>query len=252
MSITPTKKSGLQTVGSCTRNWPKSTCGLVFEGGQDHDQIITTRKGTGGFNLKVTGVGAHAGNQHADGVNAIHALSLLVPRLEALTDYDEGTTVNVGVIHGGTSKNTVPEEANCSIDVRITSQDCADQVVNALKEIASNPFTDFENLPSKFAQVKVELTGAIRRPPMESSEASEALRASYENFASLEGLDIGRAPLQGGGSDANLLAAKGVPCIDGLGPYGKFMHSPKEWSSLSSLKQRTKALAGFLVNAQGI
>ena len=60
------------------------------------------------------------------------------------------------------------------------------------------------------------------------------------------GLKVGAAPLQGGGSDANLLAAHGVPAIDGLGPFGKHFHKIEEWSSLSSLNKRTKALARFL------
>ncbi len=59
---------------------------------------------------------------------------------------------------------------------------------------------------------------------------------------------MGEAPLQGGGSDANLLAANGVPVIDGLGPFGKHFHKVEEWSSLSSLQKRTEALASFLVH----
>ena len=56
-------------------------------------------------------------------------------------------------------------------------------------------------------------------------------------------------PDTGGGSDANLLVALGVPCIDGLGPYGEYFHQVSEWCSLRSLVRRTAALAWFLAEA---
>ena len=226
-----------------------STAALVFEGGREEDQIITDRKGTGGFRLEVRGREAHAGNQHAHGINAIHAIALLVPRLEQLTDYTAGTTVNVGTIRGGNAKNTVPGSAAIDIDVRITTAQAGRQFEAALHELVDRPFQDLPGLPAKFAEAAVTLTGSIRRWPMESTPASEALRERYEHAAAAEALGTGRAPLQGGGSDANLLAAQGVPCIDGLGPYGQFMHSPKEWSSLASLQKRTRALARFIFDS---
>ena len=224
-----------------------STHALVFEGGREGDHIITSRKGTGGLTLRVTGVGAHAGNQHEDGVSAIHALSLIIQKVEAFTDYAAGTTVNVGLVKGGTSKNTVPESAECGIDIRVTSREAGERVMAALENIASDPFGGSDVYPPKLGKVGVQLENVLFRPPMESTPASKSLRETYETFAQREGLGTGAAPLQGGGSDANLLSANGVPCIDGLGPYGKFMHSPKEWSSLESLRKKTRALAGFLL-----
>ena len=37
---------------------------------------------------------------------------------QRLTDYARGITVNVGAFTGGTSKNTVPEKAECQLDMR--------------------------------------------------------------------------------------------------------------------------------------
>src|SRR5262249_10947830 len=47
-----------------------SAC-LVFESGRTNDAIVTRRKGTGGMTVVAHGKAAHAGNNHADGVNAI-------------------------------------------------------------------------------------------------------------------------------------------------------------------------------------
>lgn len=225
---------------------PRLRVALVFEAGRDRDLIVTARKGGGMFELTVHGKAAHAGNDHASGVNAIHALALLVPRIEAITDYARGITVNVGVIEGGTSKNTVPERARCLIDTRFDTVRDAEEVIAELQAIADQPFGPDDDVPARLRTVRAELGGAMTRPPMEASDASHALREDYERCAAEVGLGTGAAPRQGGGSDGNLLAAFGVPTIDGLGPHGKFFHQTTEWSSLTSLRRRTAALALWL------
>ncbi|MEE9381867.1 MAG: M20/M25/M40 family metallo-hydrolase [Nannocystaceae bacterium] len=219
---------------------------LIFEGGRDEDRVITSRKGGGSFRFTVTGKPAHAGIDHREGVNAIHALALLIPRIEAITDYARGVTVNVGIIEGGTAKNTVPEEAWCQVDARFVTQEGADHVVACLEAVAERAFDDLDAVSDRLRQATCVLTGRVTRPPMEAEPRNQALRRLYEPHAARLGLGIGEAPLQGGGSDANLLSAFGVPCIDGLGPFGKGFHSPSEWSSLESLRRRTCALACFL------
>lgn len=225
---------------------PKLSGGLVFEAGRTEDKIVTCRKGSARFEFVVTGRAAHAGNQHAQGINAIAVLSRLVIRAEAITDYDRGITVNVGIIEGGTAKNTVPDSARCVIDSRFLTVADANAVVEQMKALAADPFGDEAGVPERLREAKVELRGGIARPPMEVIEGTQALRRRYEAHASAAGLRVGEAPLQGGGSDANLLAAHGVPCIDGLGPHGKLFHNPGEWSSLDSLRRRTQALAYLL------
>lgn len=216
------------------------TQALVFEKGRDEDRIVTSRKGGGTFRVTARGVAAHAGNSHAEGVNAVHALALLVPKIEAITDYARGITLNVGVFEGGTSKNTVPEHASVTIDARFVEAATVDEVVAKLHEVLATP------MPPRLAAVQFALSGGVSRPPMERTAEIEALRFEYEAAALAAGLNVGEAPRQGGFSDANLLAALGVPTIDGLGPYGDGAHSTAEWCSIDSLRRRTEALARFL------
>ncbi len=225
---------------------PRLRAALVFEAGRVEDRIVTCRKGSARFEFVVHGRAAHAGNQHAQGINAIAVLSRLVLAAEAMTDYERGITVNVGLIEGGTAKNTVPDRASCVIDSRFLTVADAHEVVARMEALAAAPFGDEADVPERLREAKVELSGGIARPPMEVLDGTQALRLRYEGHASKAGLKIGEAPRQGGGSDANLLAAHGVPCIDGLGPAGKFFHNPKEWSSLDSLRRRTQALACLL------
>ena len=228
---------------------PLTTEALVFEGGREEDRVITQRKGGATFTVRVRGRAAHSGNDHAAGVNAIHVLSLLIPRIEALTDYARGVTVNVGLVSGGTAKNTVPDEAHCVLDARFERALDARAVVEALQAIVADPLPALPEAHARLGEAEVVLEGGITRPPMEGTPATRALRERYERFAATVGLGVGEAPRQGGGSDANILAGCGVPVIDGLGPFGRFFHKPQEWSSLSSLRRRTQALALFLADA---
>src|SRR5690606_24021689 len=78
----------------------------------------TARKGVAIYNLCVTGRPAHAGLEPERGVSAVVELAHQILRVTALADPARGTTINVGVVHGGTASNVVPAEACAEIDVR--------------------------------------------------------------------------------------------------------------------------------------
>lgn len=211
---------------------------LVFESGRATDALVTQRKGTGKVTVKVTGKAAHAGNNLKDGINAVWALARFVDGAQRLTDWDKGVTVNVGLLTGGTSANTVPEHARCQLDFRYVRQ------VDGVELMAA-----FDHLARGLADesgARFVLEGGIRRQPLERTEASLALLHRYEACALAEGLAGGEAPLQGGGSDANTVSAVGVPAIDALGPRGQGFHTHDEYIELPTLAQRTRALVRFL------
>lgn len=233
-----------------------TTEALVFEAGRTEDRLVTRRKGSGLWSVVAHGKASHAGAAHEAGVSAIHALALVIPRIEALTDYGRGVTVSVGLVEGGTAKNTVPERAAAHIDARFERMADVTAFEKALAGIASSPLDGAPHgwAPEKLRSVRLEVLGGVSRPPMERLAGTAALRERYERCASVMGLGVGEAPLQGGGSDANLLAAAGVPTLDGLGPYGRHFHETREHCSLESLRRRTVALAMFLaeVAARGV
>ncbi len=81
--------------------------------------LKTGRKGLVRFTVRVHGKSAHAGNAHKEGINAIEELAHEILAIQKLTDYEAGTTVNVGVCSGGTKPNVVPAEAEIEIDCRV-------------------------------------------------------------------------------------------------------------------------------------
>ena len=221
-----------------------ASAALVFEAGRAKDAIITRRKGTGGLTAVAHGKAAHAGNLHHEGVNAIWALAVFVAEAQRLTDYGEGRTVNVGKLVGGQGKNTVPDRAEALLDVRFTSTADGERLIARLGEAA-------RAAEAAVPGARIELTGGIARLPMERTEASAALLASYGAAAAAEGLGAGESPLLGGGSDASTTAAMGIASIDGLGPRGKGFHTVDEQIEVGSLVPKASALARFLAARAG-
>ncbi|KMY56112.1 carboxypeptidase [Bacillus sp. FJAT-27231] len=210
---------------------------LVVECGRPNDGVVTERKGVGHFTVNVTGKGAHSGVEPEIGLSAIEELAYKVIKLQQLNDYKQGLTVNVGLIKGGTSVNTVPPHAEAEIDVRVKNEDQAMNVTNSIHQIAGEEIVK---------GTRTELTGAIDRPPMERTEESEKLFNTVKETGKELGFTIHEVST-GGGSDAAFTAAKGIPTIDGIGPIGEFSHSEtEEYTDLNSLVDRTILLAKII------
>ena len=203
--------------------------------------VKTSRKGTGRFVLKVSGVAAHAGLDFARGQNAIVELARQVVRVSEFTDLGRGLTVNVGTIRGGAeTANVVPAEAAAVVDVRIPR--LADGKEMEEKFFSLQPFNP---------QCRLEVTGGINRPPLERTSAVAALYAVAKEVAGELGFALEEAAV-GGGSDGNFTAALGVPTLDGLGAVGEGAHAENESILLDWLPKRAELLAGLIERIDGM
>jgi len=81
---------------------------------------------------------------------------------------------------------------------------------------------------------------------MSRSDSSALLASEYGLCQGDSGLGYGEAPLSGGGSDACITSAMGIPTIDGLGPRGSGYHTTDERVDLATLVPKATALARFL------
>ena len=209
---------------------------LVLEPPLADGSLKTSRKGVGQFRLVVEGRSAHAGVEPEKGVSAVVELAHQVLRLHGLNDPGAGTTVNVGVIRGGSVANVVAAEATATIDVRAVTLAEARRVEAALR--AMSPV-----LPD--ARVRVE--GGINRPPMERSPRGIALFERVRAIGRSMGLELGEGST-GGGSDGNFSAAMGVPTLDGMGAPGAGAHSIDEHIIIAQLPTRAALLAATLLD----
>lgn len=204
--------------------------------------IVTTRKGIGLYNLRVTGKAAHAGGEPWRGRSATLEMAHKIIALHALTTpglragNTEGVSINVGVMRGGSRRNVVAAEAYAEIDLRVPTAAAVAETEAAMRKIAATA-----TVPDTTA----ELTGSINRPPMERTEAQDRLLAIADSI--LAGWDIPVEPIgTGGGSDGNFTAAIGTPTLDALGPMGGGAHSLDEYLDLTSLPDRIALVASLI------
>ncbi len=93
---------------------------VVFnsEPGRVSGNVVTGRKGGVFMAFRITGKAAHSGGNFAEGISAIEELARKIQAIHALTDLDRGITLNVGLVSGGQSVNTVAPWAEGQIDLR--------------------------------------------------------------------------------------------------------------------------------------
>ena len=196
------------------------------EGGK----IKTERKGIGEFEITVSGKPSHAGLAPDEGVSAILGLSHIVQQLFKLNSPEKGITVNVGTIEGGERANVIAARSKAVVDVRVPTKEDGQRI----KEV-------IYSLKPEIDGIELEISGDIRRPPLEKNEANEKLWKTVEKLGAELGLDL-QEGTSGGASDGNLTNLYS-PTIDGMGPVGEGAHAYHEKIYLEETLQRTALLA---------
>jgi glutamate carboxypeptidase len=198
----------------------------------------TARKGVGQFRLEITGVPSHSGVDFGAGHSAVRELAWQIEQISALTDLDRGTTLNVGVVGGGTQSNVVAAAAWADIDLRVKTVADAEAVRQRL-----------QSLKTRDARCTLRLTGGLNRPPMERTSGTAELFAQAKELAAGLGFALEEAAT-GGGSDGNFTSALGVPTLDGMGAVGEGAHAENESVRIDSLSTRTALLAAMIATTQ--
>jgi glutamate carboxypeptidase len=206
---------------------------MIMEPALPDGAVKTWRKSTGGFQIKTFGVAAHAGGAHESGLNAIEEMAHQILALQKLTDYDKGTTVSVGIISGGTARNTIPDRCEAYVDVRALARDEMARLTAAI--MALKPV-----LP----RARLEIEGGFDRPPMERNEQMVATFIRAREIAAEHGLTLREAG-SGGASDGNYTSALGTPTLDGLGPTGDGAHSEHEFVVVKSMPYSATLIAAL-------
>lgn len=210
---------------------------LVLEPGRDDGAVKVGRKGVGQVRLRVHGRSAHAGNNPDQGASALRELAHLLLYVEDLADGEAGTTVNLTVASGGTTGNVIAEEAEAEVDLRVLRTSDAERVLTAVHAYrARDP------------RVTVEVEGGLNRPPLERTEANEALWNEAQARARAIGLEVTGATV-GGGSDGSFTSALGVATLDGLGSVGSGAHARHENIRVVPTLERLALVAALLIDA---
>jgi glutamate carboxypeptidase len=203
------------------------------EPGRPSGNVVTGRKGAMFVDCEVTGIPAHSGGNHHEGASAIEALCRKVVQMHRLTDYESGTTVNVGLIQGGSSVNTVAPHASASVDVRFKTAAAMEEVKAKLAAIMGE--TEVKGTCAHITQQRYFL-------PLVQSAASKDLFEAYVDSAARIGFGAA-GEYSGGSADSGFTAAAGIPTLCGTGPVGGKVHTADEWLKVSTIVPRAQAIA---------
>lgn len=195
---------------------------FIFEGGRKNDRLVNQRKGIAKYRIEIQGIASHAGTAPHKGASAITELAHWITRLDRLKKPDRGTTVNTGLMEGGTALNVVAPRAWAMTEVRYTDPKELARIQRAMEKMAAKPFV---------ADTQAQVTQLSHYPPLLPGEKTLALMGELSPY----GLEYVKA---GGISDANRLADLDIPILDGCGPSGGFPHSEKEFLSVQTVQRR--------------
>jgi len=231
---TTDEEVGSQTSRALIERLSKTSKAVLVLEASLNGKVKTGRKGTAMYQIALHGRASHAGLEPEKGINATTLIAEIVLAVAKLANPEFGTTVVPTVMNSGTTTNTVPALATLDIDIRSYSAAELTRIDSAVKALAaSNP------------DAKLEVTGGINRPPLETTSTIE-LYEILEKVASEIGLaPIGHASV-GGASDGNFAAAAGARVLDGLGAVGDGAHAPHEQILLSSIPTRVTLLTAFI------
>ena len=186
------------------------------------------------FTIEARGRSAHAGLEPEKGASAVLEIARQIVRLHAMNDAAIVTSVNVGVVQGGTLSNVVAAEARAEVDVRFSSAEEGKRIEGEILHL--KPFDE---------RVQLVIRGGINRPPLERNEKVLALYEHARQVAAALDFELGEASV-GGASDGNFVAALGVAVLDGLGIEGDGAHAPHEHILVDDIARRGALLAGLL------
>jgi tripeptide aminopeptidase len=216
---------------------PTSPLAVVFDSSGPVGGIVTSAPTQQTIRAEFLGSAAHAGLEPEKGRNAIQAAANAVSLMN-LGRLDEVTTANVGVIEGGVAQNIVP--AYCRISAECRSLDdsrlaqVSAEMVDALHLGAARAACD--------VQVDVVTEYRAFRLP-DRAPVVELARAALRSL----GLDP-HTHTSGGGSDANVFNARGVPTVN-LDCGMMRVHAPEEHITVDDLVLLARLAAAMILLA---
>lgn len=188
--------------------------------------VVDKAVGSKRFKVEILTEGGHSYGKFGNR-NAIHYLSSMIDTLYTMKVPDIGkTTYNVGMIKGGTSVNTIAQQADMLYEFRSDYREALDIMDKHFNSV-------IESYKTKGITVNVELLG--ERPC--SGDVDKEKQNALTNKASeaVKKYFVVEPKVIAGSTDCNIPLSKGIPSVC-LGCYfGEGAHTREEWIKIDSL-----------------
>jgi acetylornithine deacetylase/succinyl-diaminopimelate desuccinylase-like protein len=203
----------------------KKIASFLILDGATTDHITSRALGSRRFEVTFTGPGGHSWSDYGVG-NPVHALSRAVALFsEVRLNGGPKSSINVGIIEGGTSINAIPPLARAKVDIRSESNEKMDELVELLNGAVERS-REVENQRATGGKVSVKMREIGARPAAVMPEDARILTCLRAVDAHL-GI---RSHLDCASTDANIPMSLGIPSVSiGAGGQGGGAHTAQEW-----------------------
>ena len=211
---------------------------ISFDG--EINSIVIRAVGSARYKVEIKTEGGHSygafGNR-----NAIHHMASLINTLYTIkvpVDGNSKTTYNVGMISGGTSINTIAQQAEMMYEYRSDSNVCLDKMKETFDAIING-------YRAMGIEVNVELLGL--RPGMAESRDKDAQEDLFKRAEAAMEMSTGKRPARRSGStDCNIPFSMGISTVC-MGLINGFKaHTREEYLETDSLPKGFKTAMAFI------
>lgn len=195
---------------------------IVIEG-TGLKRVVHRALGSQRFRISVQAPGGHSWSDFG-AASAVHVLVQLAAELARLAPPgNPRTSFNIGRISGGTSVNTIAQQAELELDLRSESPAALQTIVNQVESIVQRYRT--ANWQEQGVTTLLEKIGD--RPGGQLAAAHPLVRAAYRSLASCG--STAQPKLNLSSTDANIPLSRGVPAVCIGITEGGNAHRLEEW-----------------------
>lgn len=201
--------------------------------------VVYQRRGYGAIRFKVEAQASHSGTPEL-GLSAIEAMAQRIIRLHELNAWDRGVSVNVGIMSGGISPNTVAGEATATVSFRYERMEDGEETKAKIEAILQAQYISNDEIGVTDRVTEMVTEAFI--PPMEQTDSNMKMVEIVLEEAKRLGHNV--VPIaRGGGSDANFVSKSGTASICGMGAPAQGIHTTSEKIYLPMMLERIALLA---------
>ncbi len=223
--FTVSEEVGLQGIKHMRADALRSPLAAVLDSSGPVGGIVQKAPSMQTIRAVFRGQSAHAGLEPERGRSAVQAAGRAIAAM-TLGRLDGETSANIGIINGGTATNIVP-------DYCLVEGECRGHDEEKLAEVAAG-MVDAIHGAAVQTGVDVDVNLVHEFPAFALSTRSPALRLAKAAIAALQLQP--QLLTAGGGSDANVLNARGMPTSN-LAAGMMLVHSPDEYLALDELER---------------
>lgn len=207
--------------------------------GTSHQRIVNHGVGSHRYKVVLRTEGGHSYGKFGNR-NAIACLSNMITALynvKVPSEGDSKTTYNVGTIEGGTSVNTIAQEATMLYEYRSDSIACLSSMEKMFGSV-------IEAYRAMGLEIEVERIGErpVGKEP-DTEDAKELIQFVSDSIRDV----IGKEPrFASSSTDANIPLSVGIPAVCITGAEGGGCHTREEWLDVESMKRGVALILDFL------